>query len=193
MMNFIRNLKPWPLRLLLAGPTVVAGLLVWNAVTRLAKVQRENQVLNEQNNRLAREVSTLERKWSPELARELKARYEESLHRLEGGNQLVSLWLQQANDRMVPLALDLTPQFGTPIPRPIGEATVTFVPAMLEVRSLPMDGLFRTPYQRLLDLSLHLSTQSNRADLMELSVTTSTNAQAKATLNFNIWTKEPSP
>lgn len=193
MKTTARNIRPWPLRLLLGVPTVLAGLLMWHAVARLAQVQRDLKDLSAEHSRLTREVEVLELKWTPEEAQALKARHDESLGGFLGGNQVVAAWLQQANDRTVGLALDVTPRFGTPLVRTIGGATVTLVPAQLEVRPLPGDGPVRTPYQRLLDLCLHLSTLTNRADLMELSVTASSNSLATATVSFSLWTKETTP
>ena len=75
--------------------------------------------------------------------------------------------------------------------RTIGSTTVTLVPATLDVRPAPgQDADGRAVYQRLLDLCLHLSTQTNRADLMQLSVQTGSNSVSRATVSFSLWTKE---
>ena len=184
-------LKPWLLRLLLMAPTVAAIVLVWHATTRLDRVQREMAELETQNGRLSRDIENVERDWMTGDIEAVKTRHDEVTARMRGGAELISLWLQQANERASQLALEIVPRFEAPMVRTIGSTTVTLVPATLDVRPAPgLDGGGRSAYQRLLDLCLHLSTQTNRADLMQLSVQTGSNSVSRATVSFSLWTKE---
>ena len=184
-------LHPWVLRSLLMVPTLAAIVLVWHATTRLDRVQREMADLETQNGRLYRDIENVEREWMTGDIEAVKTRHDEVMTRMRGGTELVSLWLQQANERASQLSLEIVPRFETPMVRTIGSTTVTLVPATLDVRPAPgQDADGRAVYQRLLDLCLHLSTQPNRADLMQLSVQTGSNSVSKATVSFSLWTKE---
>lgn len=191
--NSPSSIRPWPLRLLLVAPSAIALALVWNAVVRLDRTQSGRAELEQQNRRLGSDVENLEQKWKAVDLNAIKARHAGVKAQLRGGNELVALWLQQAHDYAVPLALDITPHFDTPLVRTIGAESVTLVPATLEIRPLAGGGDGRSLYQRLLVFCLDLSTQTNRADLVGIDVTTDTNSVAKATVSFCVWTQEFAP
>ena len=87
--------------------------------------------------------------------------------------------------------MEIVPRFDAPMVRTIGSTTVTLVPATLDVRpAIGQDADARPVYQRLLDLCLQLSTQTNRADLMQISVQTGSNSVSRATVSFSLWTQE---
>lgn len=184
-------LHPWVLRFLLMAPTVAAIVLVWHATARLNHVQREMADLETQNGRLYRDIENVEREWMTGDIEAVKTRHDEVMTRMRGGAELVRLWLQQANERASQLSLEIVPRFESPMVRTIGSTTVTLVPATLDVRpAAGQDADVRPVYQRLLDLCLQLSTQTNRADLMQLSVQTGSNSVSRATVSFSLWTKE---
>ncbi len=184
-------LHPWVLRLLLMVPTVTAIALVWHATTRLTHVQREMADLETQNGRLYRDIENVEREWMTGDIEAVRTRHAEVMTGMRGGTELVRLWLQQANERASQLSLEIVPRFDAPMVRTIGSTTVTLVPATLDVRpAIGQDADARPVYQRLLDLCLQLSTQTNRADLMQISVQTGSNSVSRATVSFSLWTQE---
>ena len=187
------NIKPWPLRLLLILPTAAAVLLIWDAVVRLSRVERELALLTPQVAGLTRDIEQLEKRWPAAEIKDLESRRSETLGTLAPANDTVLLWLQQARARAALLGLDFTPHFGTPLVRPFGNDQIALVPATLEIRPAAGEDSNRSVYQRLLDFSLFLGTQTNRADLLELSVALDKTAMPTATLNYSLWSKEVGP
>ena len=166
------------------------ALLAWIFFSKLTPLQKQSLDLSMQVARLSSEVDEMDRKWDENEIAQLTNNFSHINSRLFADEAALRSWLTSLREQLVPLALEANADFGTAI---VLDSTnhqdLALIPATVSVAVAPGVPAIQSPYQRLLRLSHHLTSQERRVDLMELNVNGGTGAASiqQATLVLNLW------
>ena len=182
------NSKEWLFRLLVAVLLVGAFSLVgWSFFRKLLPLQKQSRDLGMQVVRLSADVDEMQRKLEKSDFVQVERDFGRiNTHLFSDETALVS-WLAELKEQTIPLALELKANFGAAVVPSTNHQNLAVIPTTVSVGVAHDIEAIRSPYQRLLRLSHHLSSRERRVDLTELTVMGGTNSLQQATLVLNLW------
>jgi len=165
------------------------GLALWS-LKQLPPAERK---LEQQNKRIATlesEIQFLEMKPSPLEAEQVAAKYKQAQQLLFSGLDEARGW-EQFKRQPERLLLTADPEV-----RFLGKTqALSILSANLELQATnsPYSRYTNSTYKALLDFAQQLTSQSKRADLMELTVSGNSNSVSVAKIVLHLWTQETGP
>lgn len=174
---------------------LIASLtLAWWALTQnLVPLQKRSRELTTALSHLSAEVDTLDRKWAPADAEQIRKQYQESHSQLFADEAALTAWLNHLAEQAEPLALEVKVDFGKSNPQTSPDEKLAVIPTTVSLEVHPTPGGAESPYQRLLLLGQQLAAEGKRADLAELDVFGGPSSITRAVLVFNLWAGEDRP
>jgi hypothetical protein len=170
---------------------VSLAMAYWSFFHRLVPLQKQARTMVSTVSTMSASLDELERRWTLEQAREIRARYREVYSQLFAGPAEVQEWLGQVHDQAAPLNLDIRVGFGQSTPHEDFADNLATIPASISMEARPVktgsDSDSISPYQRVMAFSQALASHGKRADLAEFTVTGGPGSVSRAVLTFSLW------
>ena len=177
---------------LLAVLALSLWLLWWSVFVRMAPVNGQYQEKTRELSALAEQVDQLRLLWTtPGLAR-LETQYQAAQELMFADPDAMADWVKGIQLQTAPQGLETVVQLGAPQPSPEEGDKLSVTRATLDVLPGQAVGITNTTYQQLLELTRSLAAGNKRIDLLELSVTGSSNSIQQAGLVVRLWSPEKS-
>ena len=173
------------------------ALLWWSLQKGLLPLQQKTRDTNLTVTRLISEVDRMEHVWPQAEIEQVRSKFGGVRSWMFVGRPAVESWLSEVKERVVPLALDVEPNFTKPEPAEpvaITNAASAISPMTLALKIHPAPGIeaIATPFQRTLQFSQRLTAQEKRVDLVELTAIGGLNSVERAVVVLHLWTGEES-
>jgi hypothetical protein len=168
---------------------VSAGVAYWSFFERLAPLQKQSRSMLTRVSNMSAQLDQEERRWTPEQAREIRARYREVYGHLFADQTALEEWLRQVHEDAQPLALDINVIVGRSTPQAPFTNNVSVTPASISLEVLPVAGEAegKSPYERVLLFGKQLAAHGKRADLAEVTIQGGVGSVKRGSLVFNLW------
>lgn len=173
-------------RILGAGAVILSFSLVWASANRLTRVREQVGSLTAQATRLTAEIDVMRAQWPPARTQHIQANLPAAQAKLFQGPPALADWMRLAEAQAVPLALET--QFEL-----LGMRTqhihqpIAIMQTRLDLQPSRDAVSPRPSYQRLLEFARFLSLTNQRLDIVELSVTGTSNSVGSASLVLELW------
>ena len=165
---------------------LLSFLLVWFSANRLSSTRQEVANLSSQAARLSGEIDLMRAQWPDSRTQSVHTRFPAAEARLFQGSPALAEWMRAANARAIPLALDTEFEFMGIRTQQLDQP-IAIMQTRLSVHPNPDATSPRPSYQRLLEFSRFLTEHTQRLDIVELTVTGTSNSVGSASLVLDLW------
>lgn len=197
--NFVRSiprsfLRALVVRIIMAVVLLASVALAWWSWNRLQPVRDELEQKTTQSTRLANDVQQLEMRWDAPEAERVDIRYQHAQTLLFNSPDELLKWQRDLKRETLGLALDANAQVGKPQPHPRTQQKLSLLTATVDLQPAAVLRSTNSPYKRVLGFTRGLENPKKRMDLVELSVSGSSNSVQQARAIVQLWSQEkPSP
>jgi hypothetical protein len=183
------TVKDWVLRIGMGLLLALAVYLVYYTHKRMIPVQKELRETNAKVTRLSAEVDFMDNKFNKAEFELLLERYNAARGVVFSDSEAMFEWFRKLKLDMLPLGLEINTELGTATMKTVATNNYAIIPATLSVQIRPTLSIDATksPYQRLLQFSRHLSIQQKRADLIDVQIESGAESICKAVAILDLW------
>jgi len=169
-----------------ASVVLLSFLLVWSSANRLSRTRQEVGTLTAQATRLSGEIDLMRAQWPDSRTQAVHTRFPEAEARLFQGSPALADWMRTARAHALPLALDTEFEL-LGIRTQLVHQPIAIMQTRLTVHPNPDATSARPSYQRLLEFGRFLNEQTQRLDIVELTVTGTSNSVGSASVVLDLW------
>lgn len=178
-------------RIVVFSVVTIAGVLLWTSVSRLVRVRSESRDLTRRIAHLSGEIDVMRSQWPSSRTQQVASRIPAAEATLFQGPPAVAEWIESVRAAAIPLALETDFEFVGAHTQALNRA-IAVMQTRLHIAPDRDSESVRPSYNRLLELGQSIARHPKRLDVLELSVSGSSNSVGEATALIEVWSDTPS-